>query len=347
MPGVPGESDRHIRRTSSSFSRSAGSVHPRRPLATDSVLRTRSRRYCLCVLFSADDLEMFREVARRGSLTSAAQQLGVDHTTVGRRLSKLEKAVGERLFIRRRSGWQLTDAGIRLLDHAETVHSAVSLANEEYLDAAKTLAGSVRAVAPEGFAAYLLVPGMGPLTTRYPELSVEVVTANRHTSLGTREYDIAVSIERPETRSVVVEKLADFELRVYAAPSYLSANAPIHSEKDLSDHPFIWYVEEALTSDTYHLLRDLIPLARPRIQTNSLPGQVSAARRGLGLALLPSWVADGDSGLVQVDHVDLAAHRSYWMLTPTNLSRLARVKVVAQLIRGLVNEQTGLARSRG
>lgn len=299
-------------------------------------------------MFSADDLELFREVARRGSLTGAAQQLRVDQTTVGRHMNKLERSVGERLFDRKRDGWRLTDAGIRLLGYAETVHASVLLAREEYLDPTKALTGSVRVVTPEGFASYLLTPGLNPIRQRHPNLSVEVIAANRHAALRTREYDIAVSIERPTTPSVMVEKLADFELRVYAAPAYLGRARTIRSDSEVAAHPFVWYVEEALSSDTFHLLHSLFPDARALVHTNSLTGQIAAARQGLGLALLPTWIADSEPGLVRVDSVEASARRSYWMVTPSSLGRLARVQVTARLIRELAGSSTGLTTpSRG
>lgn len=293
-------------------------------------------------MFSADDLELFREVARRGSLTGAAQQLRVDQTTVGRHMNKLERSVGQRLFDRKRDGWRLTDAGIRLLGYAEAVHASVLVAQEEYLDPTKTLSGSVRVVTPEGFASYLLAPGLGPLRHGHPELSVEVVAANRHAALRTREYDIAVSIERPKTPSVMVEKLADFELRVYAAPAYLSRARTIGCDSDVGAHPFVWYVEEALSSDTFDLLNALFPDARALVQTNSLTGQIAAARQGMGLALLPTWIADSEPGLTRVDSLQVPARRSYWMVTPTSLGRLARVQATARLIRELVAASPGL-----
>lgn len=297
-------------------------------------------------MFSADDLECFREVALRGSLAAAAKQLGVDHTTVGRHITKLERTVGERLFFRKSNGWDLTDAGIRLLGYAETVHTAVMVARENYSDAAKGLTGSVRAVTPEGFAAYLLAPGLGRLRSQYPELSVEVLVANRHAALRTREYDIAVSIERPETRAVVVEKLADFELVVYASPQYLQTSPPIRSNDDLAAHPFIWYVEEALTLDPVPTLQTLIPGVSPYIQTTSLTGQIAAASQGLGLALLPSWIADREAQLVRVQGINVVTRRSYWMLTPNNLARLARVQAIAKLIYELAAAHPGLRQPR-
>lgn len=293
-------------------------------------------------MFSADDLETFRQVARFNSLTKAARHLGVDQTTVGRHITNLEKLAGGRLFLRNRSGWMLTELGIRLLGHAESVHSAVAIAQEEFFAANNALAGSIRVMSPEGFASHLLLPGLAGLRARYPELAVEAVVSNRHAALGTREFDVAISIERPKTRAVTVQKLADFELRLYASTEYLATSAPIRTIADLYDHPIIWYVEEALSADTFNVIFDAIPDARPLIQSNSLTGQIAAAHAGLGVAFLPTWVADASPGLQCLEHLSESADRSYWLVVPTALQRLARVQAMTRLIHDLVTSCPGL-----
>lgn len=293
-------------------------------------------------MLSADDLGVFLEVARRGRLTEAAKQLGVNHTTVGRHIVRLERAVESRLFDRRTDGWALTDAGLRLLAHAEAVEAAVTAAHEDCLSKGSKLTGSVRVMAPDGFGVFVLVPGLGAVRAEYGSLSVEVVTANRHQSLTTREFDLAVTIERPDTRSATVRKIADYTLRLYGSPAALAAMGPVRSVEDLRDRTLIWYVEDALGSDTQHLLYDLLPDAQVQIQTNNIAGQIRAAEEGLGVAYLPSYIADPNPRLERVAGLDSGLRRSYWLSTPRSLERLAKVRAMTQAIEQLIRDCPGL-----
>lgn len=298
-------------------------------------------------MLSADDLGIFLEVARRGRLTEAAKHLGLNHTTVGRHISRLERTVEQRLFAREPSGWVLTDAGMRLLVHAEAVEAAVVAARDDCLLSGSKLSGSVRVIAPDGFGSFLLLPGLADLFVEYPDLTVEVVVANRHASLTSREFDIAVTIERPETRAVSVRRLGDYQLRLYAAPAYIAQVPKSVPLDQLADqHDFIWYVDEALGAATYRTLYQLVPAAKPRIQTNSIAGQIEAARCGLGVAFLPSYIGDRLDGLQRLPGVDAYVPHSYWLLTPTNLDRLAKVSAVSRWIEGLVANSDGLASPR-
>lgn len=131
--------------------------------------RACSFAHILDVMISADDLGYFLEVARTGKLVAAAQGLGVDHTTVGRRLTRLERATGSRLFDRSTGRWRLTEAGERLRIHAESVESALAAAAEELRSTPGRLSGTLRITAPDGFGAFVLSPGLGRLRRKHRE----------------------------------------------------------------------------------------------------------------------------------------------------------------------------------
>ncbi|MFK4146588.1 LysR family transcriptional regulator [Streptomyces sp. NPDC004065] len=292
----------------------------------------------------ADDLGIFLEVARHGRLTEAAKVLELNHTTVGRHISRLEQSVQQRLFHREPSGWTLTEPGLRLLAHAEAVEAAVRAANEDCLLTGQHLTGSVRVVAPDGFGSYLLVPNLGQFAHQLGNLVVEVVTANRHASLTSREFDVAVTIERPQARGVKVSKLADYRLGFFGSPDYLAKKPQVSRPEELTEvFDLIWYVDEALGPDTYKTLYTLVPDAVPHIQTNSISAQINAAQRGMGLAFLPTYIGASTPGLVRLRGMDRTVPHSYWLLVPNNFERLARVMTVTRLLQQLVHETDGLA----
>ena len=146
---------------------------------------------------NADHLRYFLHVARTRRLNEAARRLGVDHTTVGRRVTALERALGQRLFDRVSSGWRLTEAGEQLLPRAEAVEAAVAAAYQSSTSTTGTLTGTVRIVSPDGFGAFVITPRLTDLRARHPYLDIELVTATEHGSISARHFDIAVTLERP------------------------------------------------------------------------------------------------------------------------------------------------------
>lgn len=291
-------------------------------------------------MISADDLRVLLEVARTGRLTEAAKQLQINHTTVSRHITRLEQAAGTRLFDRNLDGWTLTEAGSHLLVHAEVIDAAVKSARAEVSPGGLVLAGRVRVIAPDGFGTYTLLPALGRLQHQHTDLIVEVLTANRHASLTPREFDVAVTIERPQTRALDVSKLIDFTLAFYASPDYLLSHNAIDTTEDLYDHRLIWYLDDALEHGTFNLLDEVLPNAQAQLQTNFIAGQIEAASSGLGIALLPTFIGDRCATLQRLDHIPANVQRSYWLSVPRELARLPRVRLMIEFIRSLVTEQT-------
>lgn len=283
-------------------------------------------------MISSDDLRFFLEVSRTGKLVAAAKALDVDHTTVGRRVSHLERATGTRLFVRESGGWRLTEAGERLLIHAEAVESSLMAAAEELGSAPGRLSGTLRIATPDGFGAFVLSPGLGVLQVRYPDLVIEVVTATRLNSLATKEFDVGISLARPSIRGVESVELAIYPLGIYATPGYLARTREINSVQDLAQHSIIGYVDSLLDIPDLRFLDVALPGLRPGIQTNNITGQWMAAAAGLGVAVLPLFVGETDARLIRVLPRTIDIRRTYWMTVPRDLQRLARVRTAIRAI---------------
>jgi DNA-binding transcriptional LysR family regulator len=287
-------------------------------------------------MISADDLRFFLEVSRTGKLVAAARGLGVDHTTVGRRITQLEKASGARLFVRAPGGWELTEAGERLAIHAEAVESSLLAATEELGSAAGRLSGTLRIAAPDGFGAFVLSPGLGNLRARYPDLKVEIVTATRLNLLASKEFDVGISLARPTIRGVESFELAEYPLGLYASAEYLQRHGPISNVDELFEHSVIGYVDSLLDIPALRFLDAALPGVRPAIQTNNITGQWMAAVAGLGVAVLPFFIAEPDRRLVHILDKSVAIRRKYWLAVPRELQRLARIRAAHQELRELV-----------
>jgi DNA-binding transcriptional LysR family regulator len=286
---------------------------------------------------SADDLTVFLAVARTGRLVQAARLLGVDHTTVGRRISALERQAGRRLFNRTSGGWELTEDGERLLGPAEAVDAGLASAQEAVSGAGAALTGTVRILATDGFGAFIVAPALRSLRAAHPELLVELVTETQHFGSSVRDFDVAVTLEQPSSTRVVHRKLTDYVLRLYATPDYLERHPPIERIEDLREHTLIWYVDRLLNVEPLRVLRELRPAAA-NIQSTNLVAHWQAAAAGAGIAPIPHYIAMRDPTLVNV-LPGFEVRRTYWVSTLSEHARLARVAAVVNLLDTVVRER--------
>jgi DNA-binding transcriptional LysR family regulator len=297
----------------------------------------RAQRPNLSAVIDADDLRYFLEVARTGRLVAAAKRLSVNHTTVSRRVAALERSLGNRLFDRAPTGWVLTDAGHELVTHAESIESALQAAMEGSGSRGSNLSGTVRITTPDGFGAFVLLPNLVSLRSTHPDLSIEIVTATRHDALVAREFDVAVTLERPPPRAVDITKLADYQLGLYATAGYLATHRDIADLADLHDHTLIGYVDAVLDVVPLRILDELLPGHRTKIQTNNITGQWLAAAAGLGVAALPVYIGGVDRRLVRILAETVTVRRTYWLVVPSEIQRLARVRAIVAFLHGLVH----------
>ncbi|GAA1422781.1 LysR family transcriptional regulator [Agrococcus citreus] len=283
-----------------------------------------------------ENLRFLLEVARTGRLRDAAARLQVDETTVSRRISRLEQDLGVRMFDRTPQGWRITEPGRLVIPHAEAIESSVSRAMEAVVSRAGELSGTARILAPDGFGANVLVPGLRPLLDAHPGLSLEVITATTHDLITARDFDVAVTLERPSPRAAAVSHLADYELRCFASRDYIERHGMPGSVEELRrDHDLIWYVDALLDVVPLRVLDELLPRAHARVQTNNITGQHSAARAGLGVGLLPTYIGAADPQLVEVLPEELRISRTYWLVVPSDLTELLRVRAITDAIRAL------------
>ncbi len=294
---------------------------------------------------AADNMLYFLEVSGTGRIVDAAKHFGVDHTTVSRRIARLEKQLGVRLFDRGPTGWQLTDAGRRLVPYARTVESTLRAA----IDAAQgctdgTISGTARIATPDGFGSFVLIPGLRSLRRDHPDLAVELVTATTHNLVAARDFDVAVTLEYPSPRSVTVEKLADYRLQLYASRDYLADLPALDSVQDLRHCTLIWYVDAYLDVEPLREIYSLVPNFYAHIQTNNITGHYLAAKSGLGIAPLPTYIGESDDSLEVVLPELFTVHQTYWLVVPRDLERLARIRTITDLLKTITSQHPELNR---
>jgi DNA-binding transcriptional LysR family regulator len=283
--------------------------------------------------FDWNSLRSFLAIARSGRLTAAAARLRLDHMTLSRRIASLEHALKAKLFDRSPSGYTLTEAGQRLLPIAEQMEGLAVGVHDAVGGTAETVAGSVRIGSPEGFGSYFLAPRVGRLTERHPQLNVQLVAASAVFSLARRDADIVVAVSRPSAGRLVVSKLIDYDLALYAAPAYLEAHPPIAGLDDLNRHRFVSYIGDLLNFPELDFLKDVAPEGCSALESSNLVAQLKATLAGAGLCVLPGFLAREEAGLVRVLPGEVRLNRSLWLIVHEDLKALARIKTALRFIR--------------
>jgi DNA-binding transcriptional LysR family regulator len=287
------------------------------------------------------DLRFFLELARAGTLSGASRRLEVEHTTVARRIDRLEAQLGATLFDRSREGYELTELGHTLLPHAEAMESAALAAQEELVGTEVTLHGVVRLGTPELYGIRVVAPLMVDFLRANPELSVDLLVLPRFANLANREADLGIMLDPPTTGRYMVTRLASFRLYLYAAPDYLARHPPIRGKADLAGHDFVDYVQDRLASRELSYLDEFGFTPRRRLCCTGMPAQIEAAALGLGLVMAPPYAVPDDGRLVQVLD-SFYAERSFWLVAPADLYRLQRVRAVWNLLRDYADRAPAL-----
>ncbi|MGE6740481.1 LysR family transcriptional regulator [Allorhizobium pseudoryzae] len=290
--------------------------------------------------FTWDDLQFFLAVARSGQLSTAARQLRTSHATVSRRIDRLEFSLKVKLFERNPRGYVLTPIGHRFVETAEKVEQEAERLQEEISGSATLQRGVVRLSAPEGFSNFFLAPRLQDLTTRYPNISLELITIQQIMSLSRKEADLAVVLDPPKAGPYHFEQLTDYHLRIFASVDYLAKHGTPQCPEDLLGHAFIGYIQDMIFAPGLDYLGDVHPRIKPGFQSSSIFSQLTATRNGLGLCVLPMFITNQYPELRPV-LPQVVLHRQYWLVCHHDLLQVARVRSVMDFLRASAQAHEG------
>ncbi len=285
-----------------------------------------------------DDLKFFLAVARSGQLTTAAKGLKVDNATVARRIRALETALDARLFDRNPKGYSLTEVGQRLLPSAEAMETSTLEAQAQVQGRDESLEGVVRLGAPDGFGSFFLAPRIHKLARRHPKLEIQLVAMPRVFSLSKREADVSIAITRPTSGRLMIAKLTDYQLHLYASADYLKENPPITQLEDLKQQTMIGYISELIFDPKLDYMPILGRKVVPQISSTNLIAQLNATLAGAGICILPDFLAGTQSGLQPVLRQSFSLTRTFWIVSHENTATLRRIRETIAFIRSEVRE---------
>lgn len=280
-----------------------------------------------------NDLRYFLAVARDGSTLAAARSLRTSQTTVARRIAALEIALGVSLFEKRQAGYALTPAGAELVARAEQVERAANGFTESSAALARETSGTVRITTQEIFAVTLLAPMLRELHERHPEIMIELDDSQDFRDLGEGEADIALRSAQGELGSGIVgRRLCDDDWTLYCSRDYAAKHGVPTNRAELKKHAFIGGGGTKLWRAYSAWLHDLGLDDRVVMHHASAMGMMSAIRSGLGIAVLPSIVADVDPDLIQCVPPKGEHKRVMWLVTHERVRRTPRVRIVIDFL---------------
>ena len=259
---------------------------------------------------SPDDLLVLLAVARAGRYTAAASELGLNHTTIARRIGALEDALGGRVLARSTSGWVLTPLGEHAIAAAEGVERALDALAPE----GPRLSGVVRLSATDGFSGFIASPAIVAMRRAHPDVTLEIVAATRRATQQRVGVDLEVVVGRPHVQRAEAIRLADYALGLYASRDFLERNGTPSSPAELDGAPLVYFIESMLQVDALDEARSSTRGMIDAVSSTNVYVHVDATRAGAGFGLLPAFLADPHDDLVRLFPDEIDERLPYWLV---------------------------------
>jgi DNA-binding transcriptional LysR family regulator len=291
-------------------------------------------------VFDWNDLRHLLAIAKAGTLAGAARELGVEHTTVGRRLTALETALGARLFTRGPDGLVATAAAQAILPLAKEIAQRVDAIERRVASGDDGIEGVVKLTASEALSGYL-VKRLGTLRERYPALLVEILSGNRAFDLLRGEADLALRIRETTEPDLVTRKVCVAAWSLYASRPYVERKGMPAAPEDHRDHDVIAYDATLAATPGAQWVDGHADGANVVMRCNSIIAAYNAAIVGIGLTVIPCFLGDDEPGLVRLTPRVLGARDMFLVVHP-DLARVARVRAVMEFVIDALTEDAEL-----
>lgn len=280
-----------------------------------------------------NDLRYFLTAARCGTLAGAARALGVKHSTVGRRLTALERALGAAIAIRDEHGLRLTPLGERLVSHAEAVERSVA----ELQDQAASQTARVRLAAPTGLAK-VFTPHLARLQREHPDISLEFHSSSLPADLHRGEAELALRVDPITDETLVTQKIGEVGWSLYASQIYLDRHAAPTDPRNLAGQEVLGFHSRLADLPGGRWLAEHSGGASIALVNREIVDMTAAAVAGVGLAVLPCIVADKEPGLKRLTP-EVIGRNPLWIVYRREASLTRSVSIVIRFVIDVMRTQ--------
>ncbi len=293
-----------------------------------------------------DDLRFALAVADSGSLTAAADALGVNASTVLRRIAALEKAVGVRLFARGRAGYHLTEEGAGLVAALRPVQQRLAGIERGFGNDGAGSEARVQLAAPAAFASYFLAPRLRQLQIEQPGLVVELSTTRGVPPTALSNLDAALCYGVPAQGDMLTRKLSEIGYGLYGAAELLARRG--RTASDIAKLPLIGFAHDEPASGPAEWMANQCAAGGNVVFRSSDPScRLAAVQSALGFACLPCFMADQLPGLTRVAGPDAVGHQELWLVTHRQAREVARIRLLVDSVVALVRSRRERLRAAG
>ncbi|MEK1906858.1 MAG: LysR family transcriptional regulator [Pseudomonas sp.] len=283
--------------------------------------------------FDWNDIPLLIALARDGSMSAAGRALGIDPSTMSRRLAAAEAALQTRLFIRDNAGYHPTEAGLVFLSYAERVSGDVKSMLLDTCSEAEGISGAVRITSIDFLFSHWLVDHMPALLEQYPRLQLQLLVGNQALSFTRREADFALRLARPQDdAALVMRKVGDIGFAVYGAERFANL-----AREQWAEQPWLAYGEELAEMAEMRWLREIAPDAHYPIRVSSVSTLVHACQTGMGLALLPCILGERNGLRRLSDEVEVL--REVWLLSHRDAGKIGRYQAVSNWLKQVFEQE--------
>ena len=290
-----------------------------------------------------DKLRIFHTAAESGSFTHAAEKLGMSQSAVSRQISALEEDLSLKLFIRHARGLVLTEVGEQLFRTAHRMHWELQQVETQMSESQDIPTGPLVVTTTVGLGSTWLSSRVHEFLMLYPDIQIEIKLNDAELDLAMREADVAIRLHRPNQSEMIQRKLFTVHNHFYASREYIAAHGEPKSVEDLDNHRIITFGEPvpSYLAEINYIERLGRPDSSPRrysMKVNAIYGMMQAAVAGIGIAMLPAYVTEGQDKLQRVlDSIELPAYEAYFVYPPA-LKSSKRVGVFRDFIVGKARE---------
>jgi molybdate transport repressor ModE-like protein len=286
-----------------------------------------------------DDLRYVLAVARTGSASKAARSIGVDQTTVLRKLDLLETTLGTSLFERRKTGQTPTPAGKLVAEAAERMEKEAHALENALATRRRVVGGAVRLTTSDGLAGRFVTPCMRAFQALYPGVTVELIATDERLDIAAGEADVALrGSSHPEGAGIVARRMPDILWTIYCSPAYAAERGVPHCRDALGGHDIVGFEGRLTRLPGWRWLADAVPDAVVRFRSSSFVSMVANLKAGLGVGPLPTIIGDAEPGLVRCLPPPPELQDELWLIVREELKNEPHVRALTDFLASYIRE---------